>query len=739
MTDDADNKKLHRLMSLYDESAESAATLNDETAPIYSKLKPGEMPFQIESLIARGGVKSIFKVFNPKTAHYVAMARLNPDSPEELYEPFLREARLTAQLDHPNIITIYDIGLNTDSTPYFIMELKTGDRLDTVIEQSFPKRRKKLDGETIANLLNIFLKICDAMEYAHSQNVVHLDLKPQNIQVGKYGEVVVCDWGNGKLIGDKKYDGGDFDRLLLNPDLLNNMTLTGQIKGTPGFMAPEQITNQGEKNQSTDIYSLGAILYTILTNALPVDGKTPDDLLENTRKGRIIPPAERCPGSQVPPALSAIALKAMARSPKQRYASVREMRQDLVNYLNGFSTSAENAGFFKEVRLFYRRQKKILNVSALAFGILFIAVAVSYLSIHKSRQAAIEAKIRLQHETEERLKLGEEAAPQYYEKAVNQLSQGHLKQAVRNLETAVVLYPRDIEYHNLLASLYFIQGRHEEADRMFWEYPQSIYKMVFTINQTLLQKTAPAEEEFRQIKALLESCGQIKTTPLTTALFARWALDERRMYRNLALENLRLENEQCTAMLNYAAEQKNTDAAQTLIFRVLQTLQASPEWIGRRIPATRGTELSCDPKLKMQFENLIPANLALGQPFTNLGGIRSNPQNALDGIIAEDNYWSAAPLPAEINVDLGGVHMISKIKVFTNGFAPVAKNFRYDVVAISSQPGEPKIVATRTQNDDRNSTCHLYEFPPTPAEFVRLKIIYHSGDIPIQIREFEVY
>ncbi|MDZ8119995.1 protein kinase domain-containing protein [Pontiella agarivorans] len=730
--------KLTRLMSLYYESETAERDFKPEFSPIYSELEPTTTHFQTDVLLARGGMKSIFRVFNPKTARYVAMARLNPGSPEELYEPFLREARLTAQLDHPNIIKVYDIGLNADSTPYFIMELKTGESLDVIINRNHSSPNKHLSKDVLASLLNIFLKICDAIDYAHSQNVLHLDLKPQNIQVGAHGEVVVCDWGLGKLIGNQDYDGGDFDRLLLNPDLLNNMTLSGRIKGTPGFMAPEQAEGKEDKSFQTDIYSLGAILYSMLTNALPVTGETPEKVLEQTCQGLIIPPATRCPDAQIPPALSAITLKALALNPKHRYASVSEMRQDLLNYQNGFSATAENAGFFREMRLFYLRQKKILNLSGIFILLLILAAGIAFALIHNSREEAIKALAELQIEKEERQRLGRDAAPQYHERALNALSRGNIEGAFNHIKTAAVLDSTNVEYHNLLAALYFMKGQYRKADQTFWEYPQSLYRMIRDVNQAFMKNNLTREEEYIQVEKMLKNCSQIKSTPLTMALFMHWALDEREDFRKLAQTYIPFKKELCAEILAYLEQQNNSGAASELLLRVLQTLQASPDWIGRRIPAARGAKLSENKEMKKQFEELIPDNLVLGQPLTSMGGVRSNPEFAVDGIITESNYWSAAPLPAQIDIDLGDIHTISKIKVFTNDFAKEARTFRYDIL-LSTQQGSYTGVASRTHRDDLASTVHEYEIEPFSARFIRLKINYHSGPIPLHIHEFEVY
>ena len=187
------------------------------------------------------------------------------------------------------------------------MELKVGDNLTEYMRNS-PDCH--IPGQVeFQNLLESFIKVCDAISYAHSKNVLHLDLKPENIQLGQFGEVLVCDWGLGKIIGDKDIE---YDQMLFNPDLLNNVTLTGKVVGTPGYMAPEQINLKHEKSFQTDIYALGSILYKIITGRDAFESEKLDEILQETLRGEVCPPKGLDLNWQVPISLSAVALKAMS-------------------------------------------------------------------------------------------------------------------------------------------------------------------------------------------------------------------------------------------------------------------------------------------------------------------------------------------------------------------------------------------------------------------------------------------
>jgi serine/threonine protein kinase len=241
---DSQEVRTHALYKLFDESLEE---LNPaDQSPLYVELRSLQERYIQPELIAVGGMKRILKVMDRQSNRHVAMARLHEDASDLLFDPFIREARLTALLEHPNVISVHDVGVDGDGQPYFTMELKIGDGLDVVLQKAAAD-----DAFTLSERLEIFVKVCDAITYAHSRNVIHMDLKPANIQVGKFGEVLVCDWGLGKFVGDTDEIPDD---VLLNPDLLNAMTDTSQVQGTPGYMAPEQVRGE-PADQPADVYA----------------------------------------------------------------------------------------------------------------------------------------------------------------------------------------------------------------------------------------------------------------------------------------------------------------------------------------------------------------------------------------------------------------------------------------------------------------------------------------------------
>jgi serine/threonine-protein kinase len=377
----------YRLTRFYTEAEESTVS---PYSPIFDELQGLKNRYTKPQGIARGGFKQILRVFDLRTGRNVAMAKLLPDAPSEMYEPFLREARLTAVLEHPYIIAIHDIGVGTDGLPYFTMELKVGDSLGEIIKQLGNGNPDHIARYDRRSLLVIFIKICDAFSYAHSRHVLHLDLKPDNIQVGDFGEVILCDWGLGEIIGSDAET--KFDELLLNPDLLNNMTLSGSIRGTLGFMAPEQVDDL-KNTERTDIYGLGAILYSILTYAAPIEGNK-EEMFEKTRKGEILAPCARFPELEIPQSLAAVVMQAMALAPSGRYSTADELSREVRHYISGFATSAERASAGKLLQLLYRRNRRFFIT--LGIGLLAVATVVVF------SMRELKIKERLASEARER-------------------------------------------------------------------------------------------------------------------------------------------------------------------------------------------------------------------------------------------------------------------------------------------------------------------------------------------------
>jgi hypothetical protein len=308
---------------LYEE-AESARPSDtpdpaDELCPLYHALRRSDVRYSGEESIGIGGMKEVFRVYDERTERQVALARPKESVAPGRYDAFLREAHITARLEHPNIINLFDMGIDDQQRPFFTMELKRGQSLRGIL--SGLRSGKHAGGYPREQRLSIFLRVCEAVAYAHSRHVLHLDIKPENIQVGPFGEVQVCDWGMGEIERGESEE--HLSEVLLDPDLYGGQLEPG-VKGTPGYIAPEQENPKAAKSVRNDIFSLGCLLYELAT---------------------LKKPAAR---SEHPPeshAVAAIATKACAPDPGDRYADVEAMRADVSRHLTGYSAGAEQAGF----------------------------------------------------------------------------------------------------------------------------------------------------------------------------------------------------------------------------------------------------------------------------------------------------------------------------------------------------------------------------------------------------------
>ncbi|MCM8531288.1 MAG: serine/threonine protein kinase, partial [Lentisphaeraceae bacterium] len=389
MKNDGEIKFDPRLDEFFDLAESGDQNDIELNSPSYYSLITNNQQYKFIDVVASGGMKSIWRVYDQRAQRYIAIAKLLDETSIDLYDPFIHEAWLTAKLDHPNIIKVHDVGLDENKRPYFSMDLKAGADLSEILKGLETGDLELTEKYSLRELLNIFLKVCDALSYAHSQEIIHLDIKPENIQVGDFGEVLICDWGLGKYIGQDEPVKMSDDELLLNGCLLSQVTLDGIIKGTPGYMAPEQIKNPASRNEETDIYGLGGVLYSILTFKRPLSGS---DVLVETLSGQIVPPRERCPQKEIPQSLSAVAMKALKVEQGERYDSVRELKLEVQKYLSGYSTIAENASFLKEVKLLYKRNLLLSNFMMIAVFLICTVVTLSFERISQSRNEELLAR-----------------------------------------------------------------------------------------------------------------------------------------------------------------------------------------------------------------------------------------------------------------------------------------------------------------------------------------------------------
>ena len=331
------------ISSFFDDAVEGSPVC------LFDEIREIERRYTGEKHFASGGMKVITVCQDEATGRLLAKAVMKESGSEADVEQFLREARITASLQHPNILPVYDIGVDQFGRPFFTMKLIEGESLESVLAV------RKAGGEiSLEYLIDIFIKVNEAIAYAHSKGVIHLDLKPANIQISDYGEVLVCDWGLAKIIDedwvDEKFE--DYSLIELQNE---NKTLDGFIKGTLGYLSPEQATPGAYRDQRSDIYALGALLYEILAWRKPIIGQSLNLVLKKTIEGRIKSPSSL--GKQVPRSLEAVCMKALSTDPEDRYKTVPELITDIQAYTRGYATDAEEAGVKERLGHFIRRNK----------------------------------------------------------------------------------------------------------------------------------------------------------------------------------------------------------------------------------------------------------------------------------------------------------------------------------------------------------------------------------------------
>jgi CRP-like cAMP-binding protein len=315
-----------------DGKAQDAVTVVDSPHKArVSHVTPIELPtgrLFDEGQIGHGGRSHVHMIYDRmllrRSAMKVLSNRLQPFVEDR--QRFIEEAQINGQLDHPNIVPIHELSVTGDGALYFTMKLVDGHTMEEMLRARGHQIRRL---DWVAPFLEILVKVCDAVAFAHSRGVIHRDLKPGNIMVGNFGQVYVMDWGMARLA-----DG--HHEVAIARDRHQTLDHKGEVLGTPAYMSPEQAFGRHEEtNERSDIFSLGATLYHVLTGRPPYDADDLHAQLEIARTGMFHPPDQFELSRRLPPTLARIAMKAMALDPAQRYASATELRDDLLVQLRG--------------------------------------------------------------------------------------------------------------------------------------------------------------------------------------------------------------------------------------------------------------------------------------------------------------------------------------------------------------------------------------------------------------------